>query len=99
MPRPSQERDPESILQEAGWVTGTVWKCAENLAPHWDSIPILTIQPAVSHYTDWAIPAHTVKILTAFIRNKEKPIKLSYAEMLLMYIQVVPSRNTSQDSD
>jgi hypothetical protein len=41
----------------------------------------------------------TFKILTAFLRNKEKSIKLSYAETLLLYIQVVPSWNISQDSD
>ena len=61
MPCPGRERDPESVLQEAGWPIGTVWKCAENLAPQWDSIPIPTVQPVVSHYTDWAIPPHTTE--------------------------------------
>jgi hypothetical protein len=27
------ERDPVSIVQEAGWDLGLVWTCAENLAP------------------------------------------------------------------
>ena len=26
-------KDPVPILQEAGWVPGPVWICAENLAP------------------------------------------------------------------
>jgi hypothetical protein len=34
MPRPlyAQERDPVSIIQEAGWATGLVWMGAENLS-------------------------------------------------------------------
>ena len=35
---PSGE-NPVRIVQEAGWATGPVWTGAENLAPHWDSIP------------------------------------------------------------
>jgi hypothetical protein len=35
-PRPlyPQERDPVSIVQEAGWAPGPVWTDAKNLAPH-----------------------------------------------------------------
>ena len=32
-------KDPVSIVQEAGWASGPVWIGAENLTPHWDSIP------------------------------------------------------------
>jgi len=32
-------KDPVAIVQEAGWDPGPVWTDAENLAPHWDSIP------------------------------------------------------------
>ena len=32
-------KDPVPIVQEAGWAPGPVWTGAENLAPHWDSIP------------------------------------------------------------
>ena len=32
-------KDPVSIVQEAGWALGPIWTGAENLAPHWDSIP------------------------------------------------------------
>ena len=39
MPCPDRERDRGPILQEAGWATGTAWIGAENLVPHWDSIP------------------------------------------------------------
>jgi len=35
----SRERDPVSIIQEAGWAPGTVRMGAENLSPHSDSIP------------------------------------------------------------
>jgi hypothetical protein len=34
-----RERDPVPILQESGWALGPIWTGAENLAPHWDSIP------------------------------------------------------------
>ena len=32
-PRPlyPRERDPVPIVQKAGWVSGPVWKCAENV--------------------------------------------------------------------
>jgi hypothetical protein len=26
-------------VKEAGWAPGPIWMSAENLAPHWDSIP------------------------------------------------------------
>jgi len=32
-------KDPVPIVQGAGWAPGPVWTCAENLAPHQDSIP------------------------------------------------------------
>ena len=32
-------KDPVPTVQEAGWAPGPVWKGAENLAPHRDSIP------------------------------------------------------------
>jgi len=40
-PRPlcTAGKDPVPILQKAGWAPGPVWTCAENLAPHQDSIP------------------------------------------------------------
>ena len=40
-PRPlfTPEKDPVPIVQKAGWASGPVWTGAENLAPHWDSIP------------------------------------------------------------
>jgi len=31
-PRPPKERDAVRIVEEAGWVPGLVWTCAENLA-------------------------------------------------------------------
>ena len=42
MPRPGRftpGKDPVPIVQEAGWVPGSVWTDAENLASHRDSIP------------------------------------------------------------
>ena len=53
-PRPGHlypGKDPVSILQEAGWVPGPVWK-AENLVP--TGIRSRTVQPVVSRYTNWA---------------------------------------------
>ena len=32
-------KDPVPIVKEAGWALGPVWKGAENLAAHRDSIP------------------------------------------------------------
>jgi hypothetical protein len=32
-------KDPVPIVQEVWWSPGPVWTGAENLAPHWDSIP------------------------------------------------------------
>jgi hypothetical protein len=32
-------KDPVPIVQEAGWALRPVWKGAENLTPHRDSIP------------------------------------------------------------
>jgi hypothetical protein len=45
-----QERDPVSIVQEAGCAPGPVWTGAKNLAPaRFDS---RTAQPVASRYTD-----------------------------------------------
>ena len=41
-PRPGRftlRKDPVPIVQEAGWAPGPVWRGAENLTPHRDSIP------------------------------------------------------------
>ena len=55
MPQPlfTPRKDPVPIVQEAGWAPGLVWTGAENLAPHWGSIP-RTVQPVASCYTDYA---------------------------------------------
>ena len=37
-----RQRTVVPILQESLWVPGLVWTGAENLAPHWDSIPGLS---------------------------------------------------------
>jgi len=53
MPRPhfTPRKDPVPILQEAGWAPGPVWTGGKS-RPHQDSI--LTAQPVVSRYTNWA---------------------------------------------
>jgi hypothetical protein len=33
-------KNPVPIVQEAGWAPGSIWTGAENLAPHWGSIPV-----------------------------------------------------------
>jgi len=48
-----QGKDPEPILQEAGWATGPVWTGVENLVYHWNSIPRPSSSVA-SRYTDYA---------------------------------------------
>ena len=37
-------KDPVPIVQEAWWVPGLVWICAENFASHLDSIPVPSSQ-------------------------------------------------------
>ena len=37
-----RQRTLVPILEESLWVPGLVWTGAENLAPHWDSIPGLS---------------------------------------------------------
>ena len=49
-------KDLVPIVQEAGWAPGPVWKGAENLAPHQDSIPGPS-SPYRSRYTDYALLA------------------------------------------
>ena len=53
-PRPNFTfgKDPVSIVQEAGWAPGPVWKGAENLVPI--GIRSRAVQLVVSRYTDWA---------------------------------------------
>jgi hypothetical protein len=48
-----REGYPVSIVQEAGWVPGTVWKGTENPPP-----PRTGIRSVASRYTDCTIPAH-----------------------------------------
>ena len=57
-PRPlyPRERDPVSIVYEAGWAPGPVWTGIQMSPPPWFDPRIA--QPVVSRYTDWAIAAH-----------------------------------------
>jgi hypothetical protein len=48
-------KDPVPVVQEAGWAPEPVWMGAENLAPL--GFDPRTLQPVVSRYTDYAIPA------------------------------------------
>ena len=53
-------KDPVSIVQEAGWVSGPVWTSAENFAPTGIRSP--DFQPVGSRYTDYATqPLYTYK--------------------------------------
>ena len=45
-------KEPVSIVQEAGWAPGPVWRGAENLAP--PANDPRTVQPVASRYTNWA---------------------------------------------
>jgi hypothetical protein len=53
------QKDPVRIVQEAGWATGPVWTCAENLAP--TGIRSRTVQPIASRYTDYATKGWTAQ--------------------------------------
>jgi len=52
MPRQhlTPQKDPVPIVQEAGWASGPVWTCAENLTPM--GFDPQTVQPVGSRYTD-----------------------------------------------
>ena len=43
-------KDPVPILQEAGWVPGSGWTVAEDVAP--TGIRFRTVQPVVNRYND-----------------------------------------------
>jgi hypothetical protein len=47
-------KEPEPIVQEAGWAPEPVWIGAENLAP--PGFDPRTFQPVASRYTAYAIP-------------------------------------------
>jgi hypothetical protein len=53
------ERDPVSIVQEAGWASGLVWTGMENLTTAGGSKPA-EIQPIASCYTDLPRPPNTL---------------------------------------
>ena len=76
-----QERDPTSIIQEAGWPPGSVRMRAENLAP-------TAIQPSngPTQYNEKAIPAlfYSVKVqmvtiqgAALLIRTRDYPVLIS----------------------
>jgi len=48
-------KDAVPIVKEAGWVPGTVWTGAENLAQ--TLFDPRTVQPVASRRIDWAVPA------------------------------------------
>ena len=57
------QKDPVSIVQEAGWAPGSVQKISP--LPGFDP---RTVQPVASRYTDGAIPAHSsLKSVNKFI--------------------------------
>jgi hypothetical protein len=54
-PRPLylRERNPVTVVQEAGWDPWPVWTSADNLAP--PGFDPRTVQPVASRYTDYAM--------------------------------------------
>ena len=50
------ERDPVTIVQETGWVSGPVLTGEENLAPPPPEIDPRIVQPVASSYTYYVIP-------------------------------------------
>jgi hypothetical protein len=55
-----RKRDPVSIVQEAGWDPGPVWRVVGNLAP--SGFDLRTVQPVASRYTDYAITTHLIDV-------------------------------------
>jgi hypothetical protein len=72
-PRPlyPQERDPVSIVQEAGWAPGPVWTGAENLAP--TGFEPRTVRPVASGYTDCKQRSVSVSMDKEMSRRSEQP--------------------------
>ena len=52
-------KDPVPIVQEAGWAPGIgLDRCGKSRSLPW--FDPRTVEPVVSRYTDWAIPAHVI---------------------------------------
>jgi hypothetical protein len=62
-------KNPVPIVQEAGWDQGPFWTCAENLAPHRNSIPGSSSQQRVAILTALSRPAIDIddRVLLIFI--------------------------------
>ena len=86
-PRPlyPRERYPVPIVQEAGWAPGPVWTDAENLAPP-PGFDSRTVQPVVSRYTDWAIPARKC--------NTKAAINSTYSPFLAVVTSATSTRHS-----
>jgi hypothetical protein len=52
-------KDPVPIVQEAGWAPWQVWMGVESLTSAPPGFDPWTVQLVASHYTNYAIPAHT----------------------------------------
>jgi hypothetical protein len=80
-PRPlsTPGKDPVPIVQEAGWAPGSVWTCAENLAPTRIRSPD---RPARSQslyrlsYPANNLCCYWIKIIVAKLRKPIKPSNL-----------------------
>ena len=65
-PRPhfNHGKDPVHIVLEVGWAPGPVWRGGKSLLP--PGFDPRTVQPVVSHYTDWATRPSSMKHMTKF---------------------------------
>jgi len=75
MPRPhfTPRKDPVPIVQEAGWATGPVWTGGDPTG-----IRSRTVQPVVSHYTDWATGPIIICICNYLIKRCVRPCNYIY---------------------
>ena len=78
-PRPVYRRERETLPTEygAGWAPGPVWTGAENL-----ELPTGFCQTVENHYTDWAIPTHSISeyINTIYSRAVESLLNNDWEE-------------------
>jgi hypothetical protein len=56
-----RERDPVSIVQEAGWAAGPVWTGVDNLVP--TGFDLRAVQPVASRCSDNGMPARRDKVM------------------------------------
>ena len=84
-------KDPVPIVYEAGWEPGPAWKSPENLPPNRIQSP--GCQTVVSHYTTYAIPAHSYVVLNTKKMINSNNINNMKILVIKIFMLFMPSKN------